>query len=433
MIISLICACSVLGGCKDRDKKTYIDLDSDYSVLDSELAEKLEKAATPLDTVVTDYNQHTYNRYGYATFDDRYLYCYTDMGYDPNNSWDSQVKQLYKIDILSGEVIPMCDDPGCTHDYETYPYCINNNQVLYYHCCAVGDELWCIDGSKIVVRKGGSSEVIFENSYCGEFEENYYKDSLNAKYSIHRFEVDDDYIYIFGPSYTYRVDRKTMKAEKPIVICDYAGFSVLASGAVAGSKMYTVNDLDEMFLVDYETGEATKIFDKRKHQTVYNETLYYIRWDSDLEEPSDMDDYPDWDSYTAAIDEYLAGLKPVLCSSELDGSNEKELFTNIAGDYAIKDGKVFYHEFNGDESYVIRCHDLETGKSKVIYDDLAYCSAILTAEHIDRIFFIGDTAEQYVVDEDGMPIPIYTKIISLRADGSDMWEVTVDGTDEVLY
>lgn len=425
-------ACSVLGGCKDKDKKTYVDLGSDYSVLDSELAEKLEQAATPLDTVITDYKQNSYNMNNHATFDGRYMYYYYPIGYDPNDSWNEQIKQLYKVDLQSGEFIPLCDTPGCTHNINQFPDCINNNGSVYYRCSAVGDEIWCIDGSKIVTETDGSSEVIFENTYCGEFEETYFKETSNAKYSINRFEVDDDYIYIFGPSYTYRVDRKTMKAEKPIVICDHAGFSVLATGTVTGSKMYIVNDLKEMFIVDYNSGEVTKIADKCMQPSIYDDKLYYIRWEEKVEEPNE-DDYDDMDELFAAIDEYLAGIVPRFYSAELDGSNEKEILSDVESGYIIKDGKLFYYERNGSEKNVLKSYDLETGETKTIYNDMARCLDIISTDHIDRIFIIGETAKQNEVDYKGDPIPIYTKIVSVRTDGSDLWEVTVDGTDEVLY
>lgn len=409
---------------------TYIDIGSDYSVLDSELAGKLEQAATPLDTVITDYRQDTLRTgaiWRYSTFDDKYCYLYSVEGFWGDEYTDQRL-QYYKIDLQSGEVSPICDTPGCTHDINNDPGCITHE----WPACitAVGDAFWCLTPrsvynhgferqDQIIEIKGDTRTVIFENTYCTEFEELNYREDPKDKYHISCFLVDDSYIYLFGPSYAYRIDRKTMKSDEPININDDASID---SVYMLGGKAYFTDSLDELFVIDFEAGTSVKMGDQIGLIDIYNDKLYYTRVQIDQQK---LDDYMNkpydrWDyDEEADREEFLATRTISFYCSDLDGSNEVKLLDD-ASSCVIKDGMLFYSQWSGDKGKALRCYDLETKQEKVIYDDWKSCGTIFTAEHIDRIFVRSENEKHNTV------------ILSVRADGSDLWVKELDGKDFIL-
>lgn len=397
---------ALLSGCKDKDKNTYIDIDSDYQLQDSELAEKLEHASEPLNTVITDYEAHSNIKkmimpaVAHCTISDKYFYSYMGMGYSPfQSAWTgSDITQLYKINLQSGEVIPMCDTPGCTHEMELYPDCVCN-KYDYISPTAVGDAIWFCRNRKLIELKDGKETVLYENDYCTEFEEQLLKEYPDQKYS---FDVtlggDGDYIYAFGASYTFRINRNTMKPEQYIKITD----DQISSRFVYGNKAYITDMLQELFVIDYESGEATKLGDKINNVAAYDDVLYYTRYNDG---------------------------EPILYTAELDGSGEKQLLTDCYMDFFVKDGKVVYHNNTGNEA--LHIYDLSTGEDKVIYDDWERCIGILTADHIDRIFAIGminKKAEDTLADQEGT----HDVVVSVRSDGSDLWVKEIDGSKDIM-
>lgn len=373
---------------------TYIDIDENYSVLDSELASKLDHSSVPLNTVITDYEYDIRSEIcnSPTTFDDKYMYCLVPLGF-AGDGIDAQRYQLYKVDLQSGEIGSMCDTPGCTHDANTYPACINNSLGYVNGSTSVGNAIWFLDSddgisyNKIIERRGSNKKLIFENTeFCTQFEEEFFRDTPNEKYNITDFFVRDDYIYVIGYSYVYRVNRATMKAQDLINVCDEA---TLDTGMLVGSKLYITNSLDELFIADFDSGEVIKIADKFSYPRIYNNTLYlYNR------------------------NEYS------MYRSNLDGSNTELAVSNCTSDMLIKDGYMFYIRNSDNNALVSR--DLETGEETVIYDDWSFGLWLDTAEHIDRIFAIG-------MDADGNSV-----IVSFRTDGSDLWVGTLNGFDTVI-
>ncbi len=380
---------SLLASCKSGE--TYISVDDDYSVLDSSLAEQMQQEAVPLNTKISDYSYD--KKYEMAacpfTFDDKYMYCLVPIGF-VGDQIDDQRFQRYKVDLQTGETKPMCDVPGCTHDVNTFPNCINNSLGNVQGFTAVGNVFWCLDSDDdgrsyniIAQRTSDGKDRLFENTtFCTEFEEEFHRLTPREKYSISDFFVRDDLIYVVGESYVYRIDRSTMKARDLIDVCD----SRITGGMLYGEKMYLSDDVGEVFVADFESGKAQKIADKKYSPRVYDDVLYL------------------YDGENKAI-----------CKAELDGSNITPIIENCQDKMFVKGGKMFYLKDDTNSSLI--SYDLESGKETVIYDQWNSGLFIGTADHIDRIFALG-------TDSSGNSV-----FVSVRADGSDLWSNTLNGFD----
>lgn len=398
---AVCCAGILLSGCSSKDKDTYIDIDSNFQIQDSELAEKLEQESTPLNTVVSDYKQYSNRKSLLApivmccTIDNRYLYSFWQLGFTPTGSYSSQKTQCYRIDLQSGELLPMCDTPGCTHDVNLYPDCINN-KYGFISPTSVGDTIWYSKENKLIELKDGKETVLYENDYCTEFEEQFSQENPLQKYGFSVLLDDSDYIYAFGSSYTFRINRKTMKPEQYINVTDDA----MTSRFVYENKAYVTDLLQELFVIDYETGEVTKLGDMINNAAVYDDVLYYTKYN---------------------------GGRPILYTAELDGSGKKKLLEDCYMDFIVKDGKVFYHNNTG--SNALHSYDLKTGEDSVIYDDWARCNGIVTADHIDRIFAISDVYRGSSETSSDEEAGTYSVIVSIRTDGSDLWVKEITGRE----
>ena len=379
LAVAAALAASMLTACQSSDRQTYFEENSAGEIVDSALLEKIEQEAEPLDTKIENYKQHNGRNFflgpgNYVTLDDKFLYVYWGVG--------DQGK--VKIDLQSGEVIPLCDVAGCTHDRDSFPGCVNN-QIL---CdpVAVGDELWYTDENELVAIKDGKEEVIYETKYCTEYEEATRKESPDQKYCIAYIIVDDNYVYIFGLAYVLQLDRNTMKVLKTI---DLPTEADLRTPFLYNGSIYFCNDLLEVFRTDIESGETKKLADHVNCIYVYNDTIYYTDYN---------------------------GGAVILYKADLDLQNSEKLLDNCYSDFAIKDNKLFYHGCSqSGKQGEIMCLDLDTGESKTVYDGFSEADGIIAADFSDRVFFIGDyvnpddTSEQYDV------------IASVRSDGSDLW------------
>lgn len=445
--LALCCAGIMLTGCGSKD--VYIECDEDYNILDAELAGKLEMISTPLNTVVTDYKYDTQMGHGggrgfsnFCTISDKYIYIFWELGYE-GDEFHSQRTQNYRIDLRSGAITPRCAVPGCEHDITHNQDC---STIANYEFgdTAVGDTMLSIaadeNGHRNCISEvsGNEEKVIFKNTYYTDFEVEYCRyaqvDDNDDQYmfALADFLVDDDHIYAFGPSYAFRIDRKTMKPEDMIVINDY---NAVLNVYRDGDNIYALTDLDELYKVDFDKREATKIADKCTISQIYDGKMYYTREEGDVIDVYDyfsrFDDVWDYDEQLRMEKEYIDSLDYMLYCREI-GSDEETLVLKDCCNFVISHGKVFYRGGRTDDFNILKSYDLETKEDKVIYDDWAFARVIFTSEHIDRIFAIGtEYAEGY---EDTVPIPVfantfehsYDKVISFRIDGSDLWEVTFD-------
>ncbi len=366
----------LLTACQSSDRQTYFEENSKGEIVDSALLEKIEQESEPLDTKIENYSCHSGRNLFLGPgidvmFSDKFLYVYRfigDQGY-------------VKIDLQSGEVIPLCDVAGCTHDPNDFPDCINNRNIGWI--IAVGDELWYSNHNKIFAMKDGKEEVIYVNNYCTKIEETQNPDN---KYSIYYPIADDNYVYIFGFAYVVQIDSSTMTTVKTI---DLPTECALRTPVVYKGSIYFCNETSEAFKTDIESGETTKLGDHINCIYVKNDTIYYTIWNDGA---------------------------ATLYKADLDLQNSEKLLDNCYSDFAIKDNKLFYHGCSqSGKQGEIMCLDLDTGESKTVYDGFSETDGIIAADFSDRLFFIGeyanpdDTSEQYDV------------IASVRSDGSDLW------------
>ncbi len=382
MAVAAALSASMLTACQSKEKQTYFEENSKGEIVDSALFEKIEQESQPLNTKVENYNCHSgrilsVSPSSYMTFDDKFMY---------NCSSEGTGGQGYlKIDLQSGEVIPLCNVAGCTHDPNDFPDCINN-RCYFNGVTAVGDELWYREGNKIIAAKGDKEEVIYENKYCTEFEET---ESPDNKYAIAYFTVDDKNVYVFGNAYVLQLDRNTMQVLKAI---DLPTEADLYAPFVYKGSIYFTNYLFEAFRTDIESGETTKLGDHILCVYVKNDTVYYA-------------------------DNSVSG-KLVLYSADLDFKDPEKLVETAVGSFVINDNKIFYSA--PDDSKVM-CFDIDSGESIMLYDGINTSAYLATADYIDRVFIVGE----YVDPDD--TTDKYDVIASVRSDGSDLWVKRFDG------
>lgn len=398
-IITALCcvsACAFLGGCNSNDKKTYIDCDENYNILDSELAEQIEKSAEPLNTVVSGYKySNQYRDADLYMIDDEFMYIRSLGHRESQYSVESQ--QDYKIDLQTGELIPLCNVPGCEHRGVESPDCEE-----FFPCAITGDTYLALSQtesgySNKIVNEDGT--VIFENKFTTELVELSNRDNIDqygdeCKYYIARFFVDEKNIYILGMNYIYMVDMQSMQATEPLVVDEDFSYSCIGMD-LENKKLYIQDIAYRVYVLDLNTWKITQIFDEITWNVqIHGDRLYYIRYN-----PRDEDDTSRWE-------------KAALYEADLDGKNPKLVVNNCFESYAIKDGKIFYGDV---DTEALRCYDMSSGEDTLIFDNWAFAINIITIDSIDRIFAISEDKNTDSV------------LISVKSDGSDLWVAMIKG------
>lgn len=379
LAVAAALSASMLSACQSSERQTYFEENSAGEIVDSALLDKIAQESQPLNSVIGDHINYG-QQGGAMAMSDKYVYIFWfmgDMGY-------------IKVDLQTGEAIPLCEVAGCTHDYNLFPNCINNS--LWDNVRPVGDALWHTEENKLLETKDGETKVLYENNYCNKEEESYYKElgESNKKYNISYYIVDDDYIYLFGAAHVTLLDINTFEEVKTI---DYSAEYVARSWTVYNGKMYFISTYEELFVLDLESGEVTKLGDQVYGIKIQDDVLYYVT--------------------------FVDGGR-VLYSADLDFKNPKLIAKGFyIEECAIKDGKVFYIP-NSDET-IIMCHDIASGEETLVYDGDNRMNALEYADFCDRIFFYTDSA----VDQE--TYEPYNVLISVRSDGSDLWVRRFDG------
>ena len=373
MAVAAALSASMLSACQSKEKQTYFEENSAGEIVDSALLEKIEQESQPLNSVIGDHINYG-QQGGAMAMSDKYAYIYWfmgDMGY-------------IKVDLQTGEAIPLCDVAGCTHDPNLFPNCINNSP--WENVRPVGDALWHTEDNKLLETKDGETKVLYENNYCSEDEENHYKElgESSNKYNISYYIVDDDYIYLFGAGHITLLDINTFEEVKTI---DYSAEYGARSQIVYNGKMYFISTYEELYVLDLENGEVTKLGDQVYGIKIQDGVLYYVT--------------------------FVDGGR-VLYSANLDFKNPKQIAKGFyIEECAIKDGKIFYIP-NSDET-IIMCHDIASGEETLVYDGDNRMNALEYADFCDRIFFFTQSAVDQETNEP------YNVLISVRSDGSDLW------------
>lgn len=272
---------------------------------------------------------------------------------------------MIKTDLQSGKSEPLCTAPGCAHDT---PSCINNRAI--HNVRAVGNEILYTDGERLMSFKDGEHTVLFTNELSHDIESfaGAYGDPAaeeRARRSINYIPTEDT-LYVNVGNLVYTLDRETLTAGKPVKVGDNAVWSMCAHDG----GLYVTNDVNELFRVDFETETAEKLAEKVIYPIVYDEKLYYVKWQDDV---------------------------PWLCGAELDGSGEELLIEDCYVYFVIKYGNVFYSQFAQDMAFYMR--PLDGGEKTKLSDANAFC--IFTAPHIDRVFIVDSAMESWRSDGSG--------------------------------
>lgn len=295
-----------------------------------------------------------------------------------------------RLSLQTGQFSKLCAIPGCEH---TEPGCLYRQGISFP--LAVEDELWFVKNDKLYSRKLSeigeanllaNANVLFQNTYSTQFEEETFPQYPNL---ITGFIVTGNSIFVKCSSYLFRIDRATMKADEPIKVCDNIIYTMCADGNTA----YITNDLDELYMVDFETRKVTKLGDKITFPSVYGGRLYYLYWGESL---------------------------PWLCSAALDGTDEQRLIKDCYVNYLIKDGNVFYTQFSKSiidrdpehitESRMTYMCPLDTLEKRLISE--LEMDNIVSAPQIDRVLLFP------------MDYDYRENIYAVKTDGSDMIVLT---------
>ena len=427
LILAAAMSVALFSGCNDKNVSKYIpdgssitDSTVDNSVVDSTGNSAPPKTTDTLDTVVTDGYKYDFisNMFDSCIITDKYIYF---DGVLTADGAGGHFSQDYKVDLQTGEMIPLCNVPDCDH-WDTNTKCES-----FVPLATIGDKGYALkrtgisESNKIIDESGN---VVFENKFASDLDM-YYAERKMDEYDSERKEYDEDdvkydisgiwsdekHLYIAGANYIYAYDIETGQATEPLIIDEDLPCSVLGAD-MENKKLYYSNEVNEVFIVDLANQTFTKVYDGQIYDLMtYNGKIYYARFlPQDPEDP----DSPE----TAKIFE-----------ADPDFKNEKMLIDDCANVFVIKDDKIFYFDpFNGEENQekMIYSYDMKTGESKELFS-VEGLESIVTAPYIDRIFAMG-----LYTDRTGIDTVQNTTIISFRPDGSDIW--TNEGKNqEALY
>ncbi len=431
IILAAAMSAAVFSGCNDENVSKYIpDNNISNSTTDSTDSTAADsnntgapntgipkKDTDTLDTVITDYKydfwSNDYDRYAIT---DKYLY-FDDLF--TADGAGSHFMQDYKIDLQTGEMIPLCNVPECHHSFE------DTDCESFIPEAAIGDKCYArkrtglLYESRTIIDESGN--VVFENKFASDLALQYAQQTMerydserkkydedDIKYNIKYILADEKNLYITGSNYIYAYDIETKQTTEPLIIeedfpCDILGTDM------DNKRVYFKNEVQEVFMADLANQTVTKVCDGDIDNLIaYNGKIYYICFlPHEPDEP--------W--------------RTQLFEADPDFTNAKVLIEDCENIFNIKDNKIFYYDqsASGDsEQTMLFCYDISTGESTDLFavEDL---QRVFTAPHIDRIFVMS-----YHTDNTGISTVRTTILISFRSDGSDIWTNEVKN-QEGLY
>ena len=427
IILAAAMSAAVFSGCNDENVSKYIPdgnisnittdstADSNSTAPDTGIPQKETEA---LDTVVNDYKYDFWSNYlDLYVITDKYIYF---QGIYSSDGAGGDYYQDYKIDLQTGEMIPLCNVPDCLHSFT------DTGCESFIPAAAIGDKCYArkrtgINESNKIIDESGN--VVFENKFASDFALKYAEQTMeeydserkkydedDVKYNI-GFLADEKNLYITGSNYIYAYDIETKQTTEPLIIDEEFPCSLLGAD-MDNKRVYFSNEVFEVFMADMANQTVTKVYDGQIFDLKgYNGKIYYARFlPRDPEDPE-------------------APYKAQIFESDPDFTNEKMLIDGCANFFNIKDDKIFYSDpLNGEENQqrMLYSYDMNTGESKELFA-VEGLGRIITAPHIDRIFIVGRHT-----DNTGISTVRTTILISFRSDGSDMWTNEVK-SQEGLY
>lgn len=369
-IISVITALSLLTACS-KSGDVYVSLSESSS--DMGLSSENNSSTVPdkpLCNVSADFYydgspSHIMNSMN--TVDSNYLYILSYMYLDPASGYNHSM--ALKLDLQSGELEEMCSVPGCQHNQSE---CIHRRPM--WPIRAFGKELRYISGNRLMSFDGTKHTVLFTNNIVTQIGDPSAPISgeiapgsmVGDICDLGGYVIAENKTYLYGGNIVFVLDSDTFTAGNPIK----AGDDDIYSMCVYNDIVYVNNSVNELYMVDIKTETVKKLGDKIVAPSVYNERLYYIKWD---------------------------GSVPYLCSASLDGTDERVVLEDCYVNYVIKDDNVFYSQFSSDRALYMYSLDK---KDKIKLSDIDMPD-IVSAEHIDRVFAVGFDNIQSWLSADG--------------------------------
>lgn len=251
LLVIIVCVCIFYF---DKTEMKYADT--------ANLKQNYEEKQENLDVQISDfdYDDKSYrlSTLGY-TYDSDYLYL-------------SRSAPWYIINLKSGRVETMCKIPGCKHLNE--PSCTDS--LERYSCVATGEGIYFIREGKLWLRTDDKEKELFEGDFYTEFEELYFPDSPS---DISSLLIRDNDIYLLGPTFFYIYDRESGEVSEPVKM---NSDSACLGFVVTDEWIYYINAGNELFGGPIETMEFEKLEDMVTGIEVYDNKLYYVKWNSEL-------------------------------------------------------------------------------------------------------------------------------------------------------
>ena len=311
---------------------------------------------------------------------------------------------VYKADVKSGEITPLCDKANCLHDQETNPEkrsqcnaCVVDGDAPGVSLMLQKDKLYVCVGPHGGITVGGEKNpfsTVMQIAQNGHSKEMLYE-NMDGEMSLvmaHR-----GYIYYFVQAFSagdqgittklsvqrLSISRKNNEPETVFSVPD--GYHDLGYGFLQAYGKYVYFDLDytddsgahsSLFIYDTESGEITE-HEGLGHPSFYNGKLYFKDYNS-----NEGDDFP-----------------TEVYRTDLQGENRETVFEDIPqGYYVVGDEQYLYLN----NAILVTWGDL-TEKQYWVYDKDLKPVDQFTVPDTDTSYLdppIGGTDYQYEIFDD---------------------------------
>lgn len=344
LVVLLLCA-----GCTSKDVgEVYVDIDA--------ARQEIEQNRLEITMTGYEYDCRPYNimKMG-VTIDERYLYA--------------NFETKMQVDLASGRVKVWCTVPGCIHGLNSKGCEARSGGAL----CAVGNQMfYVVRGDSLYFRDAtGKETLLFENTYCTEYEKNTFPDSA---YNLGTPVSRGNSLYLCATTFFYIYDFAEDTISEPILLGN--GDSGCLSFAVTDSYAYSVNFDNELFACDLTTKKSAKLEDRVAQVMTVEDTLYYVQWKGAIP--------------------YLYAWK--------EGKNEPTLLLEDCYVNMYVDEKLYCQKWTGDR----RCYVADIDGSNIVEFDLSDAEVetaykIFSHPTADSVFFIGENSI-YILNKETLEV-----------------------------
>lgn len=251
---------------------------------------------------------------GYKYDDKPMTFLGSKFALTPEYLYIIELRSKKKIDLKTGRVSSVCEQPGCIHDINKSDSCGEFERFNPVFACENGLYITKPDSpGKLFLREPTGEREVFENTFYTELDAAYAPDE---KTSFSGF-VHNGTLYLIGYCYMYTVDIDSMKpTSEPVVITDCG----INSAAVSGDMLWLINERLELIRYDMKNEKIEKVDDKVIRLRCDEEGAYYLKFDDD------------------GSSLYLCG------NGEAAG---KSLFAAASGDFCVTEDSIYYFSADG--------------------------------------------------------------------------------------